>query len=55
MNILILLIFISLILVGGAVLFFGFAVENQDFDTADQLSFKPLEDDTDDAANSDKL
>lgn len=51
MNILILLIFISLILVGGAVLFFVFSVENQDFESADQLSFKPLEEDVHDAAN----
>lgn len=43
MNVLILLIFISLILAALAVVFFVFSVRNQDLDHATQLSLKPLE------------
>lgn len=45
MNILYLLIFVSLILALGGVLFFVYSVRNEDFDHGTQLSLKPLEDD----------
>lgn len=43
MSVLLLLIFISLVLVGLAVVLFVFSVKNDDFDHAVQLSLKPLE------------
>lgn len=45
MNIIILLVFVSAILVLGAVLLFFFSVQNRDLDHSEQLSLKPLEDD----------
>lgn len=45
MNILFLLIFVSLVLVAGAVAFFIYSVKNEDLDHGTQLSLKPLEDD----------
>ena len=47
MNILILLIFISLVMASLAVLLFYFSVANEDLDHATQLSLKPLEEDRD--------
>ncbi len=47
MNILILLIFISLVLASLAVTLFWYSVSNEDLDHATQLSLKPLEDDRD--------
>ena len=44
MNVLILLIFISLVLVGLALVLFLFSVKNDDLDRSLQLSLKPLED-----------
>ena len=41
---LILLIFISLVMVGLAVVLFLFSVKNEDLDRSLQLSLKPLED-----------
>jgi cbb3-type cytochrome oxidase maturation protein len=46
MNVLVLLIFISLILAALAVVLFVYSVQNEDLDHALQLSIKPLEDDT---------
>jgi cbb3-type cytochrome oxidase maturation protein len=46
MNVLILLIFISLILAALAVTLFVYSVRNEDLDHALQLSIKPLEDET---------
>jgi len=45
MNVLMLLIFISVILVLMAVVFFLFSLKNEDFDHSVQLSLKPLEED----------
>jgi cbb3-type cytochrome oxidase maturation protein len=47
MNVLILLIFVSVILAAMAVALFFFSVANEDMDHATQLSLKPLEDDRD--------
>lgn len=44
MNILILLIFVSAVLVVGALLLFAISVKNEDFDHAEKLSLMPLED-----------
>lgn len=46
MKILILLVFVSLIFVIGAVLSFALSVKNEDFDHIDELSLLPLEEDT---------
>jgi nitrogen fixation-related uncharacterized protein len=46
-NVLILLIFISVVLAALAVALFVFSVANEDLDHAVQLSLKPLEDDRD--------
>lgn len=43
MNILIVLVFISMILVMASVLFFYFTVRNRDIAHADQMSLLPLE------------
>ncbi|MCB0272033.1 MAG: cbb3-type cytochrome oxidase assembly protein [Bdellovibrionales bacterium] len=45
MNILILLIFVSIVLVVGAVVLFLHSVKNQDFDHIEELSLLPLEED----------
>lgn len=45
MNVLMLLIFISVVMVLMAVAFFLFSLKNQDFDHSEQLSLKPLEED----------
>ncbi|MFN8422308.1 MAG: cbb3-type cytochrome oxidase assembly protein CcoS [Anaerolineae bacterium] len=45
MNVLILLIFVSVILAALAVALFVFSVRNEDLDHSLQLSLKPLEDD----------
>jgi hypothetical protein len=45
MPILILLIFISLVLVMGALVLFVFTVRNQDIQQADHISLMPLEED----------
>jgi nitrogen fixation-related uncharacterized protein len=44
MKILILLIFVSLVFVVGALLSFALSVKNEDFDHMDELSLLPLED-----------
>jgi cbb3-type cytochrome oxidase maturation protein len=44
MNILVLLIFISLIFVLLGIILFVFSVKNKDLDQAEQLSLKPIED-----------
>jgi len=44
MNVLILLIFLSVILAAMAVAFFVYSVKNEDMDHHLQLSLKPLED-----------
>lgn len=45
MKILILLMFVSAVLVIGALWLFMIAVKNEDFDHADELSLLPLKDD----------
>lgn len=45
MNVLMLLIFISVVMVLMAVAFFLFSLKNEDFDHSVQLSLKPLEED----------
>jgi cbb3-type cytochrome oxidase maturation protein len=45
MNVLIALIFLSVILAALAVAFFVYSVRNEDMDHSLQLSLKPLEDD----------
>jgi hypothetical protein len=44
MEILILQVFVSLVLVGGSLLLFGFTCRQRDFDHADRLSLLPLDD-----------
>lgn len=43
MSVLALLIFVSLVFVALALALFAHAVRNEDFDHAEQLSLKPLE------------
>lgn len=45
MNILIVLVFISLVLVLGGVLFYDYSARNRDLDHVDRISLLPLEDD----------
>jgi cbb3-type cytochrome oxidase maturation protein len=45
MEILILLIFVSVLLVGSAVAFFAWTVRQGTFDQADRLALLPLDDD----------
>ena len=45
MEILILLIFVCVVLVGGAVAFFAWTVRQGTFDQADRLALLPLDDD----------
>lgn len=45
MEVLILQIFVSLMLVGGSLLLFGFTCRQKDFDHADRLALLPLEED----------
>lgn len=47
MSILVLLIFVSLALVGGAVLFFAWLVKERSDEHADRLTLLPLQDDAD--------
>jgi hypothetical protein len=57
-DVVVILIFISLILVAGAVAFFVSRLRGGDFDHGDRLSLLPLEDDTgspaEEPANSEK-
>lgn len=53
MNILILLIFISIILVVGAGFLFLLSVRNEDFDHVDELSLMPLGEDTREQSDQD--
>jgi len=46
MEILILLIFVSVLLVGSAVAFFAWTVRQGTFDQADRLALLPLDDET---------
>lgn len=52
MKILLLLIFISMMVMLGAVMLFALAVKNKDFDHADEISLLPLEDDADDKSRN---
>jgi hypothetical protein len=45
MNVLVLQVFVSLMLVAGAVLLFVYSVRHRDFEHADRLSLLPLEPD----------
>jgi len=45
MNVIVLQVFVSLMLVAGAVLLFAFSVRHRDYEHADRLSLFPLEDD----------
>lgn len=45
-NVIIVLVFISLILVLGALVLFGVSTSNKDMSYPDQLSILPLEDET---------
>jgi cbb3-type cytochrome oxidase maturation protein len=45
-EVLTLQVFVSLMLVGGSLLLFGFTCRQRDFDHADRLALKPLEDDS---------
>jgi cbb3-type cytochrome oxidase maturation protein len=45
MEILIMQVFVSLLLVCGSVLLFLFTARQRDFDHADRLSLRPLDDD----------
>lgn len=45
MDILILQVFVSLILVVGSVILFGFTCRSKSFDHADRLALLPIEDD----------
>jgi hypothetical protein len=51
MIILVLQIFVSLVLVGGAVALFVYTVRSRTFEHADRLSLAPLEDDGPDPAS----
>lgn len=46
MNVIVLQVFVSLMLVAGAVLLFVVSIKNRDHEHADRLSLFPLEDDT---------
>lgn len=46
MNVMILQVFVSLMLVLGAVVLFVFTVRSRTFEHSDRLALKPLEDDT---------
>lgn len=46
MSVLVLQVFVSLMLVAGAVLLFAFSVRHRDYEHADRLSLFPLEDDS---------
>jgi cbb3-type cytochrome oxidase maturation protein len=46
MEVLILLIFVCVLLVGGAVAFFAWTVRQGTFDQADRLALLPLDDET---------
>lgn len=46
MEVLILLIFVSLVLVTGAIGFFAWGLRNRAYDHADRLTLLPLEDDS---------
>lgn len=46
MEVVILQVFVSLSLVAGALILFGFTVRQRDTDHADRLALAPLEDDT---------
>jgi len=43
MNVIVLQVFVSLMLVAGAVLLFAFSVRHRDYEHADRLSLFPLE------------
>ncbi len=45
MEVLVMQVFVSLVLAAGALLLFGFACKQRDFDHADRLALLPLEDD----------
>ena len=44
MNVLILLVFVSIVLVGGGLLLFFFSLRQRDFEHAERLSLLPLSD-----------
>lgn len=46
MNILVMQVFVSLFLVLGSVLLFLFTARQRDFDHADRLALRPLDDDS---------
>ncbi|HEX7666648.1 MAG TPA: hypothetical protein VF407_19105 [Polyangiaceae bacterium] len=48
MAVLTLQVFVSLVLVAGSILLFLFTCRQHDFDHADRLALKPLENDTKD-------
>lgn len=46
MNVVVLLVFVSLMIVAGAILAFAWSVKEHEQDHADRLSLMPLEDET---------
>jgi cbb3-type cytochrome oxidase maturation protein len=51
MDILIVLVFVSLVLVGGGVLLLLFSLHQRDFEHAERLSLLPLDDDPESSRN----